>query len=136
MTLLRRERPDVPEMMRRFFDSDWETGWLRVEEFRDGDTYVMRTELPGVDPDKDVEISVDNDMLHVRAEKEEKTEHTAKDGYRTELRYGSFVRDMHVPSGTNAEDVKATYKDGMLEIRVPFKTEVGLPPAKVMVTRG
>ena len=135
MTLLRRERVDGPEMMRRFFDGDWETGWVRVEEFRDDDTYVMRTELPGVDPDKDVEIAVEDDTLHVRAEKEEKTENTAKDGYRTEFRYGSFVRDMRGPHGTKAEDVKATYKDGMLEIRVPLKTEPEAAPAKVTVKR-
>jgi HSP20 family protein len=103
MTLLRRERVDVPEMMRRFFDGDWETGWLRVEEFRDDDTYVMRTELPGVDPDKDVEVAVEDDTLHVRAEKEEKTENTAKDGYRTEFRYG-YVQGRHARDPSAAQD--------------------------------
>lgn len=136
MTLLKRERVDVPEMMRRFFDGDWETGWLRLEEFRDGDTYVMRVELPGVDPGKDVEISVEGDMMHIHAEKEEKTEDTGKDGYRSEFRYGSFVRDMRVPAGTKAEDVKATYTDGVLEVRVPAEAKDTTPPAKIPVTRG
>jgi HSP20 family protein len=135
MTLLKRERLDVPLMMRELFDGGWETSWLRLEEFRDGDTYVMRVEMPDVDPEKDVEITVDGDMMHIHAEKEEKTEDTGKDGYRSEFRYGSFSRDMRVPVGTKPDDVKATYTDGVLEIRVPAEAGGVTPPAKIPVTR-
>lgn len=136
MALMRRERFEFPEMMRRLLDRDWEPGWLRVEEFRDGDTLVVRAEMPGIDPDKDVEISIDDDMLHIHAEKEEKSEHKDKGGYRSEFRYGSFMRDLSVPHGTKAEDVKAAYHDGVLEIRVPMPAMKAAPAAaKVPVTR-
>jgi HSP20 family protein len=136
MTLMRRERFEFPEMMRRFLDKDAESGWLRVEEFRDGDMFVVRAEMPGIDPEKDVEISVEEDMLHIQAEKEEKSEHKDKDGYRSEFRYGSFSRDLPVPHGTKAEDVKAEYHDGVLDIRVPMPPmKETAPAAKVAVTR-
>jgi hypothetical protein len=50
-------------MFRRMVDLDWETGWLRVEEFVDDGTLVVPAELPDLDPDKDVELSVSNGVL-------------------------------------------------------------------------
>jgi len=136
MTLMRRDLFEFPEMIWRLFDRDWEAGWLRVEEYREGDTLVVRAELPGIDPDKDVEISIDGDMLHIEARKEEKAEHTSKTGYRSEFRYGSFMRDLLVPAGTTAESVKAEYHDGVLEIRVPMPTAAKETSAKkIPVTR-
>jgi HSP20 family protein len=66
MAIVHRERhiPDwpgfmLPERWRRFVDVDPEyEGWLRTEEYRDGDTLVLRAEVPGIDPDKDVQITV------------------------------------------------------------------------------
>jgi HSP20 family protein len=136
MALMRRERYGFPEMMRRFFDGDWEEGWLRVEEFREDDNLVIRVEMPGIDPDKEVEISVQGDMMHIQAEKEEKSEHKDKQGYRSEFRYGSFVRDLLVPEGTKAEDAKAVYRDGVLEIRVPLAVAPETPATKIPIEHG
>jgi HSP20 family protein len=145
MALIRRERverPDwfhfeVPDMFRRMLDLDWESGWLRVEEFMDEGTLVVRAELPGIDPDKDVELSVANGVLHIRAQREEKTEKGDKEGYRSEFRYGAFVRNVSLPEGVNDDDVAATYKDGILEVRIPMPAEEAKPPVtKVPITRG
>ena len=58
MYLVRRGRSEWPEVFHRYLDPDWDKGWMRVEEYRDGDDVVVRAELPGIDPDQDVEVSV------------------------------------------------------------------------------
>jgi HSP20 family protein len=92
---------------------------IRVDEFRDGKELVIRAELPGIDPDKDVELTVSDGMLHIQAERREE-EHKDEKGYhRRELRYGSFSRSLPLPGGVKETDINAAYKDGILEIRVP-----------------
>ena len=120
MTLIRRERfgLDVPDIWRRMFENDLQGGWLRVEEFADGDDFVIRSEIPGIDPERDVELTIDDGVLRISARREERSEHKDKDGFRSEFRYGTFVRSVVLPRGVNEDDVKASYKDGILEIRI------------------
>ena len=94
--------------------------FIKVEEFVDGDDLVIRAELPGVDPNRDIEVSVDNNVLTIAAERQQSNrEKFDKGGYRSEFRYGSFVRQLQLPPDTPAEVVSAAYKDGVLEIRMP-----------------
>ncbi len=97
------------------FDDDT----IRVEEFMDGSVLVVRAELPGVDPDRDVDISIVDGTLRIHAERRE--EHTERDRHqrRSELRYGSFSRTIVLPPGAKESEIKATYKDGLLEVRTP-----------------
>ena len=134
MALIRREHFEFPELWRRFFEPDFSGTWMRVEEFVDGDTLVVRAELPDIDPDKDVELTITEGMLHLRAEREQKAEHKTKQGYRSEFRYGSFERSLPLPLGTKEEDVEATYRDGILEVRVPTVAEKAVT-TKVPVSR-
>jgi len=133
--LVRRERLEWPDLFRRFFDTDWDAGWLRVEEFRDGDDLVVRAELPGIDPDKDVEVSLSEGMLMIRAQREEQSEAREKEGYRSEFRYGSFSRTVALPPGTDESSVTARYTDGVLEVRVPVGTVPKEEVTRVPVTR-
>ncbi len=128
MTLMRRERfgLDVPEIWRRMFENDLEAGgWLRVEERREGNDLVVRAELPGIDPDKDVDLTVVDGVLRITARREERKEQKDKDRgvVRSEFRYGTFVRNVVLPSGADENSIKATYKDGILEIRISGATE-------------
>ncbi|TFC77646.1 Hsp20/alpha crystallin family protein [Cryobacterium cheniae] len=132
--IAKRERFEMPEPVRRFFEGDWDTPAMRVEEFRDGGNLVVKAEMPGIDPEKDVDVSVSDGVLHIQAERQEKTEHKDKDGYRTEFRYGSFTRDIVLPRGVKEEDVTASYRDGVLEVRVPVP-EGSEVPKKVTVAR-
>ena len=93
---------------------------LRVDEFQEDGMHVIKAELPGIDPEHDVEVTVDNGVLHIAAEHRQEEKVDGKDYFRRELRYGSFRRDLPLPEGVTDADVKATYKDGMLEIRVPL----------------
>jgi len=92
---------------------------IRVEEYREDGTLVIRADLPGIDPDKDVELTVSDGMLRIEAERrqEEKTEE--KDYVRRELRYGSLSRLLPLPAGVTQVGITATYHSGVLEIRVP-----------------
>jgi HSP20 family protein len=132
MALIRRERAPLVwpgDVFRRVFDPDWfESGWLRIEEFREGDDLIVKAELPGIDPDKDVEITVTGEVLRVHAKREEKSE-TTKGGYRSEFRYGSFEREIALPEGVDPAGVEAAYADGILTVKVP------LPPEKEQTHR-
>ncbi|MBT2595109.1 Hsp20/alpha crystallin family protein [Arthrobacter sp. ISL-72] len=110
---------DVLEPFRRLLEGDPTMSSMRVEQFMDGNALVVRAEVPGLDPEKDVDVSVADGMLHIKTEREEKSEHKGKTGYRSEFRYGSFSRSVALPPGAREEDVTATYKDGVLEVRAP-----------------
>ena len=121
----RREWPDWMEpwfgdwpRLRRWFTESAES--MRVEEFTEGNEAVVRVEMPGIDPDKDVDISVTDHLLRVHAERREEKKTEDKGRYHSEFRYGSFTRSVSLPSGATEKDVKATYKDGILEVRVPI----------------
>jgi HSP20 family protein len=93
---------------------------IRVEEFQEGSTLVVRAEMAGLDPDKDVEISVADQTLRIHAERRQESRVEDKGRYRSEFRYGSFARTVPLPPGATDQDIKATYRDGILEIRIPI----------------
>jgi HSP20 family protein len=105
-----------PELRRPFGD---DAQLMKVEEHMDGDDLVVHAEMPGIDPDKDVTISVTGNMLHLQAERRREEKHEEGGRTRSEFSYGSFRRTLPLPVGASEDDVKATYKDGILEIRVP-----------------
>jgi HSP20 family protein len=133
--LLRRVGVDVPEPVRRFLEGDLDS-WLRVEEYREGDALVVKAEVPGIDPDKDVEITLLGNRLHIEVRREEKSEHKGKEGYRSEFRYGTFARSVTLPSGVRQDDVRASYHDGVLEVRVPVPEEPVAGSRRIPITRG
>ena len=98
----------------------WEAGGLiRVEEFREDGTLVIRADLPGIDPDKDVEVTVSDGVLHIEAERREEEKREEKGYLRQEVRYGSLSRSLPLPEGVTEDDITATYAAGVLEIRIP-----------------
>lgn len=104
---------------------------VRVEDYTEDDTYVVRAELPGVDPDHDVTLDIDHGMLTIRGERRE--EETLKN--RHELHYGAFSRSVRLPRDVQPDEVTATYTDGVLEVRVPLHEE-GATPVTIPVVRG
>ncbi len=136
--LMRREpRGEAPDVFGRLFD-EWMRNipfrsmmfphWLeggdliRVEEYRDDGMLVVRADLPGIDPDKDVELTVADGMLHIEAERREEEKQEGKGYLRQEVRYGSLSRSLPLPEGVTEADITATYKDGVLAIRIPEPT--------------
>ena len=110
---------------------------LRVEEFEENGTLVVRADLPGIDPNKDVEVTVNDGTLRIAAERRQEETSEKKDFYRHELRYGTFTRVLPIPEGTRESDIKATYKDGVLEVKVPVEAPAPKAvPRKVPVASG
>ena len=93
---------------------------VKVEEYTDNGQLVVRAELPGVDPDRDVDISIENGHLCIRAERRQESTSKERDYRRSEIRYGSFSRVLPLPANAKESDIKATYKDGILEVRTPL----------------
>ncbi|OFI38129.1 heat-shock protein Hsp20 [Arthrobacter sp. SW1] len=116
----RRNAMELMEPFRRLFEGEPERSMMRVEEEIKDNVLTVRAELPGVDPDKDVEIAVTDGTLQIKAERRESSEKKEDDSYRSEFRYGSMFRSIPLPKGVNEEDICATYKDGVLEIRAPL----------------
>ncbi|KZS71463.1 hypothetical protein A4G29_23100 [Mycobacterium kansasii] len=92
----------------------FDTRLMRLEDEMTEGRYEVRAEMPGIDPAKDVDITVRNGQLTIKAERTEKKEF---DG-RSEFSYGSFVRTVSLPEGADEDDIKATYDKGILTVSV------------------
>jgi predicted unusual protein kinase regulating ubiquinone biosynthesis (AarF/ABC1/UbiB family)/HSP20 family molecular chaperone IbpA len=122
-------RPRAPVRFRAMFPdlADWlESPWagpppflagqvFRVEESIRDDRYVIRAELPGLDPENDIEVTVDGRILTIRAERRQQDTGPS----RSEFRYGSLARAVRLPARVDAADVTARYDKGVLEVSVP-----------------
>ena len=109
---------------------------ISVDEYRDGQHQVIRAELPGIDPDKDVDLTVSDGMLRINAERRVEKDTEDKGYTRHELRYGRFTRLLPLPDGATESDISATYKDGILEIRVPVVEQpTSKEPTKIAISK-
>jgi HSP20 family protein len=129
--VLRLELPDVS----RWFDRAGPAGRMRIEEEMKDDSIVIRAEIPGIDPDKDVEITVADDVLTIKAARRQEFKEEDEGRIRSEFRYGEYRRSLVLPKGAAANDIKAIYKDGILEVTVPVETRSS-EQQKVAIARG
>lgn len=92
---------------------------VTVEEFREDGRHVVRADLPGIDPDTDVEVVVEDGLLRIHGERREEQH----DAHRTEISYGAFDRVLRLPEGVTGDDVTADYTDGVLTVSMPAADE-------------
>ena len=92
----------------------------KLDMFEEGNELVIKAELPGIRK-KNLDISLEGDMLTIKAEKKEEKEEGEKGTtqYTRERRFGRYLRYMTLPTPVDAENVSATLKKGLLEIRLP-----------------
>jgi len=90
---------------------------IRVEDLMTEHEYVLRAELVGIDPEKDVQVSVENGILTIHAERKDETQTR----HRSEFRYGMFQRSVRLPANADEQHVTAKYGKGILQITVPLK---------------
>ena len=87
-----------------------------ADVFRTNGDLVVRLEIPGVDPAKDVTITLEEGELVIRGNRERKEAVDEEEYVRFETSYGAFERHVTVPEGIEDKDIEAIYKDGILEI--------------------
>ncbi|MQW77862.1 Hsp20 family protein [Nocardioides sp. dk4132] len=126
---LQRENQSLFAELMSWMNSTVDQPQVRIEEWVDGDRRFIRVDLPGVDPEKDLELSIDGDMLQLRGERRAEEHHR----HRTEIRYGSFARSIPLPPGTRAEDISAEYAKGQLTVSMPAGDAGG--SRKIPITR-
>jgi HSP20 family protein len=93
-----------------------------IDVVRENGNLVMRADVPGIKPEE-VKIEVEDDILTVSGEHEERKEEKDKRFLRRERRYGSFRRSMALPAGVEAKDIKAKTRDGVVEVTIPLPKE-------------
>lgn len=101
---------------------------IKVEDDVTDGKYELQAEIPGVDPDKDVEITLRDGVLTIKAERSEKKE---SNGH-SEFTYGSFTRSVTLPAGAEEDAIKASYDKGILTVSVPIK-ESETPEKRVTI---
>ncbi|MFF7144080.1 MULTISPECIES: Hsp20/alpha crystallin family protein [Streptomyces] len=120
-TLTRRQRfpfPEIPEWFESFparftMPTMGDLSAVRIEDYTEGDRYVMRAELSGVAPE-DIDVVISEGMLTIKAERTERD----VEKNRSEIRYGSLSRSVTLPPGANEDDVRADCTNGMLTVSV------------------
>ena len=96
------------------------------------DEFVIKADLPGV-TQKDVKVNLMGDTLTIRGERKQESEKKDGSTYRTERIYGSFERTFRLGTPVRNDKVKAHYRDGVLEVRVPKAEEAKLREVEVEV---
>lgn len=103
-----------------------------VDVFEEKDEIIIKAELPGMVKD-DVNVNITEDTITISGEKKKEEKVEKKDYYRLERSYGSFSRSFHLPDDVQTEKIKATFRDGVLEIRVPKTEEAKKKEVKVKI---
>ena len=141
-------RRDFDHIFNRFLSSGLQTGQEQqrgamsmasfapaVDAFvdRDGKRFVAHVALPGVDR-KDVNISVQGNMLTLSGERTVSDERREADTVYNEMIYGAFERTLSLPEGVDTQKITADYRNGVLEIAAPISASA--LPRRIEITGG
>ena len=128
-----RFRKDIDDLFDRFFGDTGYRGRApsismtlspSTESFFKDGNWVVRADLPGVDP-KDLDVSVAGNILTIRASRERQINDRTGDFELREVSYGKFERSIALPEGVKGDQIKATYQNGVLEVTMPAAPELG-----------
>ncbi len=126
----RRVRPWWPERWSRASEMDVRPP--SVDVFEEKDDIVVKAELPGMEKDN-IEVNLTDHTLTIKGEKKKEEEVKGENYYRAERSYGSFLRTLELPKEVRADKVKASFKNGILEVRMPKTEEAKAKEVKVKV---
>jgi HSP20 family protein len=135
--LLRREMDSLFDNFFRGFDLEpFESRMAalspKVDVTENDKEIKISAELPGMD-EKDIDVSLQNDMLTIKGEKKEEKEDKGKDYYRMERSYGSFSRTIPLPVEVETDKVEARFKKGVLNITLPKTARAVAETKKIAV---
>ena len=117
----------------RPFKETWERTFPQVNIKENDKEIEVSAELPGMDQ-KDVDISLYNNVLTIQGEKKQKKEDKEGDYYHMECSYGSFHRDIALSSEVDESKIKADFKNGVLKITLPKKEEARRKAKKIEIS--
>ena len=103
-----------------------------VDMYETKDALVVTAELPGLN-EKDIHLSITGDMLSIRGERQWNQEVKQESYYRGERWYGKFERTLPLPMPVQADKVTASYRDGVLTIKLPKVEEIKPKEIKIDV---
>jgi HSP20 family protein len=126
-------RDEMNRLFNEFFgrtegqeDTWWAGAWVPpVDLYETDDALILTAELPGFAKD-DVNVEIKDSTLTLKGQRSRETEAKEEQYRRRERAYGSFQRSLLLPTAVDTEKVTATYKDGILELRLP-KSEAAKP---------
>ena len=134
-----RKRDSFPSLMNEFFGRDFFPGFFTnfsnsdnmpaVNIIEEKDDYQIEVAAPGLDK-KDFKIDLDNNVLTISSEKEEKQEEDNDHFMRIEFSYSSFSRSFSLPDSVDADKITATHKDGVLHLVIPKRDEAKSKPTR------
>jgi HSP20 family molecular chaperone IbpA len=110
--------------------------FIRVEESMTDGTLQIRAEIPGVNPDTDIDIEVAEGVLTISAERTEQRSAAEADHHMSEFQYGSFKRSLRVPDDLNHHAITAEYRGGILTVTVPMPAEQVTERTRIPITDG
>lgn len=134
------------EDLEHWFEDMMETPWMRrslpkrwlaeefpaVDIFDEGEELVLKAELPGLKK-KDIEVKLVDNVVTISGERKKEEKVEEKDYFRLERASGSFLRSFRLPVEVKTDEIKATFKDGVLEVRLPKSEEAKNREFKVVV---
>jgi HSP20 family protein len=119
-------RPDFWPLQRFGFESP------ALDVYEGKDALIVKAELPGL-AKEDIDISLDGKLLTIKGEKKQEEEVKKEDYYRCERSFGAFSRTLELPVDVKLDNVNATFKDGVLEVRLPKAEDARKNVIKVKV---
>jgi HSP20 family protein len=115
----------------RIFDDPWNIKWPglqmqqatewapKIDVYEKDNRLITKVDLPGVKKE-DVTVEVSDGQLMLSGERKMESETTNDNVYRSECQYGSFYRSVPLPQGVKADDITATFNNGVLEVSMPL----------------
>lgn len=122
---------DLERLTESVFGNGTRTSLMPMDVYRRGDEFVVRMDLPGIDPES-IDLTVEKDVLTVRAERKRPDEDVER--IASECSYGKFSRQLSLGDALDTENVTADYTDGVLTLHLPIAEEA--KPRRIEVQRG
>ncbi|WP_281807119.1 Hsp20/alpha crystallin family protein, partial [Methylocystis echinoides] len=117
------------------FDWPWGSGEARSDMVETDNAIEVSIELPGMEM-KDIEVTVNDDMLTVKGEKRIERQEEKKGYYLSERSYGAIYRTIPLPPGVDGEKAQASFKNGVLTIKLPQTPEAQAKVKRIEVKNG
>jgi HSP20 family protein len=121
-----RRWPAMPRMMEEVEASP------SVDIYEEGDNIILKSEMPGMTKE-DIEVNLTDDTITLSGEKKKEEKIEKKDYYRLERSFGSFKRSFALPSEVQSDRAKASFKNGILEIKIPKSEEAKKKEKKIKI---